>query len=132
MRTTIGWRISIHRRSRGIRPYGLTFAMFSAAMTFTVPAVFPRFARSSLWLLDAMRPSAFGIYLLHFIFLIWLQYIVYDPGFPVLVKFAIVFIGTLSMSWALTVLLRKIALVARAIWGVILDCSAVTAQKWSR
>ena len=95
--------------------YGLVFAMFSAAMTFTVPVVFLRFARSSLWLLDAMQPSAYGIYLLHFIFLIWLQYIVYDPAFPAFVKFAIVFAGTLSMSWALTVLLRKIPLVARTI-----------------
>jgi surface polysaccharide O-acyltransferase-like enzyme len=95
--------------------YGLAFAMFSAAMTFTVPAVFLRFARSSLWLLDAMQPSAYGIYLLHFIFLIWLQYIVYDPAFPAFVKFAIVFAGTLSMSWALTVLLRKIPVVARTI-----------------
>jgi surface polysaccharide O-acyltransferase-like enzyme len=95
--------------------YGLVFAMFSAAMTFTVPVVFLRFARSSLWLLDAMQPSAYGIYLLHFIFLIWLQYIVYDPAFPAFVKFAIVFAGTLSMSWALTVLLRKIPVVARTI-----------------
>jgi peptidoglycan/LPS O-acetylase OafA/YrhL len=95
--------------------YGLAFAMFSAAMTFTVPAIFLRFARSSLWLLDTMRPSAYGIYLLHFIFLIWLQYIVFDPAFPAFVKFAIVFTGTLSMSWALTVLLRKIPVVARTI-----------------
>jgi surface polysaccharide O-acyltransferase-like enzyme len=95
--------------------YGLAFAAFSAAMTFTVVTVFLRCARSSLWLLDAMRPSAYGIYLLHFIFLIWLQYIVYDPAFPAFVKFAIVFIGTLSMSWALTVLLRKIPVVARTI-----------------
>jgi peptidoglycan/LPS O-acetylase OafA/YrhL len=95
--------------------YGLAFAMFSAAMMFTVAAVFLRFARSSVWLLDAMRTSAYGIYLLHFIFLIWLQYIVYDPAFPAFVKFAIVFTGTLSMSWALTVLLRKIPVVARTI-----------------
>ena len=95
--------------------HGLAFAMFSAAMTFTAPAVFLRFARSSLWLLDAMRPSAYGIYLLHFIFLIWLQYIVFDPAFPVFVKFAIVFTGTLSMSWALTVLVRRIPIVARTI-----------------
>jgi surface polysaccharide O-acyltransferase-like enzyme len=95
--------------------YGLAFAMFSAAMTFTVPAIFLRFARSSLWLLDAMQPSAYGVYLLHFIFLIWLQYIVYDPAFPAFVKFAIVFTGTLSMSWALTVLLRKIPVVGRTI-----------------
>jgi hypothetical protein len=79
------------------------------------PAVFLRLAGSSLWLLDAMRPSAYGICLLHFIFLIWLQYIVYDSAFPAFVKFAIVFTGTLSMSRALTVLLRKIPIVARTI-----------------
>jgi peptidoglycan/LPS O-acetylase OafA/YrhL len=95
--------------------YGLAFATFSAAMTFTVPAIFLRSARSSLRLFDAMRPSAYGIYLLHFIFLIWLQYIVYDRTFPAFVKFAIVFAGTLSMSWGLTLLLRKIPLVARTI-----------------
>jgi hypothetical protein len=95
--------------------YGLAFAMFSAAMTFTVPAVFLRFDRSSFWLLDAMQPSAYGIYLLHFIPLIWLQYLVYDPAFPAFVKFAIVFTGTLSMSWALTVLLRKMLVAARMI-----------------
>src|ERR1700732_3416929 len=58
--------------------YGLAFATFSAAMTFTVPAIFLRSARSSLRLLDAMRTSAYGVYLLHFIFLIWLQSLVYD------------------------------------------------------
>jgi hypothetical protein len=95
--------------------YGLAFAMFSAAMTFTVPAVFLRFERSSFGLLDAIRPSAYGIYLLHFIPLIWLQYAVYDPAFPAFAKFAIVFTGTLSISWALTVLLRKMPAVARMI-----------------
>jgi surface polysaccharide O-acyltransferase-like enzyme len=95
--------------------YGLAFAMFSAAMTFTVPAVFLRFERSSFRLLDAMRPSAYGIYLLHFIPLIWLQYVVYDPAFAAFVKFAVVFTGTLSISWALTVLLRKIPVAARMV-----------------
>jgi surface polysaccharide O-acyltransferase-like enzyme len=95
--------------------YGLAFATFSAAMTFTVPTIFLRFEQSSFRLLDAMRPQAYGIYLLHFIPLIWLQYAVYDPTFPAFVKFAIVFTGTLSISWALTVLLRKIPAVARMI-----------------
>ena len=62
-----------------------------------------------------MRRSAYGIYLVHFIPLIWVQYAVYDPAFPAFVKFAIVFAGTLSISWGLTVLLRKIPVVARTI-----------------
>jgi surface polysaccharide O-acyltransferase-like enzyme len=95
--------------------YGTAFAMFSAAMAFTVPATSLRLSRSSLWLLDAMRPSAYGIFLFHYMFIIWLQYFVYDPAWPAGVKAAIVFAGTLGGSWLLTVLLRKIPLVARTI-----------------
>jgi surface polysaccharide O-acyltransferase-like enzyme len=95
--------------------YGLAFALFSAAMTFTVPAFFVRFAESGWRLLDALQPSAYGIYLLHYIFIIWLQYAVYSLSLHAGVKFAIVFVGTLALSWALTVMLRKIPIVARLI-----------------
>ena len=95
--------------------YGLAFAMFSAAMTFTVPAIFLRFAESDWRLLDALQPSAYGVYLLHYIFIIWLQYAVYDCSLPAGIKFAIVFAGTLAMSWGLTMMLRKIPAVARMI-----------------
>jgi surface polysaccharide O-acyltransferase-like enzyme len=93
--------------------YGVAFAMFSAAMAFTVLATSLRLAKSSLSLLDAMQPSAYGIFLVHYMFIIWLQYAVYDHAFPSLVKFAIVFAGTLSLSWGIVVLLRKIPFVAR-------------------
>jgi hypothetical protein len=95
--------------------YGAAFASYSAAMAFIVPAASLRLARSSLGLLDAMQPSAYGIYLFHYIFIIWLQYLVYDPAWPAVVKFAIVFTGTLGGSWLLTILLRKIPFVARMI-----------------
>jgi surface polysaccharide O-acyltransferase-like enzyme len=95
--------------------YGLAFACYSAAMAFTVAAIFVRFANSPWHLFDAVQPSAYGIYLVHYIFIIWLQYALYDEPFPAFVKFAIVFAGTLSMSWAVTVMLRKIPLVARVI-----------------
>jgi Acyltransferase family len=62
--------------------YATMFAMFSAAMAFTVASTSLRLSRSSLWLLDAMQPSAYGIFLLHYMFIIWLQYVVYDPAWP--------------------------------------------------
>jgi len=95
--------------------YATMFAMFSAAMAFTVASTSLRLSRSSLWLLDAMQPSAYGIFLLHYMFIIWLQYVVYDPAWPAGVKAAIVFAGTLGGSWLLTVWLRKIPFVARMI-----------------
>ena len=98
--------------------YGLAFALFSAAMAFTVPAIFLRFTQGPWSLLDRLQPSAYGVYLLHYIFIIWLQYAVYDTSLHASVKFAIVFTGTLSISWGLTVMLRKIPPVARMIYGV--------------
>jgi hypothetical protein len=95
--------------------YGLAFAVYSAAMAFAVTAIFLRSAASRCSLNDAMQPSAYGVYLLHYIFIIWLQYAVYETSFPAFVKFSIVMSGTLSMSWGLTVILRKISVVARMI-----------------
>ena len=101
----LSWRIG----------YGVAFALFSGAMAFAEPGFFLRFAKTPMRLLDAMRPSAYGIFLVHYIFIIWLQYAVYDPAWPPFVKFAIVFAGTLAGSWAAVVLLRKIPFVGRMI-----------------
>src|ERR1700742_1684032 len=95
--------------------YGLAFALFSAAMTFLEPSLFLRFAPGSWRVLDALRPSAYGIFLVHYIFIIWLQYAVYGLAWHAGVKAVVVFAGTLSLSWSLIVLLRKIPLVARMI-----------------
>jgi surface polysaccharide O-acyltransferase-like enzyme len=95
--------------------YGLAFATYSGAMAFLVSALFLRFASAEWRLLDALRPSAYGVYLLHYIFVIWLQYAVYGYPLPAAVKFAIVLAGTLSLSWGLTAALRRIPAVARMI-----------------
>jgi peptidoglycan/LPS O-acetylase OafA/YrhL len=95
--------------------YSLAFAIFSAAMCFTIPAIHLSFAKTRWRLLDAMQPSAYGIYLLHYIFIVWLQYAVFDLRLHAGAKFAIVFLGTLSLSWAIAGGLRKIPLVGRMI-----------------
>ena len=84
-------------------------------MTAFVPAVFLHLARSRVPLLDAMQKQAYGIYLIHFIPLIWMQYVISDPPLPAFVKFLIVFAVTLSASWAATMVLRKIPAVAKVI-----------------
>jgi len=101
----LSWRVA----------YGLAFALFSGAMAFAEPGFFLRFAKLPLRLLDAMRPNAYGIFLTHYVFIIWLQYAVYAPALPAFVKFAIVFACTLTGSWATTVLLRKIPVMRRMI-----------------
>ena len=101
----LGWKIG----------YGLAFALFSGAMAFAEPAIFLRFARGNWAFMDALRPSAYGIFLVHYIIIIWLQYAVYDYALPAAIKAAVVLAGTLSISWALVLALRKIPFVARMI-----------------
>lgn len=91
--------------------YGLAFALFSGGMAFAEPGFFLRTAKLPMRLLDAIQPSAYGIFLIHYIFIIWLQYVVYDPAWSPFIKFAIVFTGTLTGSWVTVVLMRKIPVV---------------------
>jgi surface polysaccharide O-acyltransferase-like enzyme len=101
----LSWRVA----------YGLAFALFSGAMAFAEPGFFLRSAKLPMRLLDAMRPNAYGIFLTHYIFIIWLQYAVYELTLPAFVKMLIVFVGTLAGSWTLTVALRKIPALGRMI-----------------
>jgi surface polysaccharide O-acyltransferase-like enzyme len=84
-------------------------------MAFAEPGIFLRFANADWRWMDALQPSAYGVFLVHYIFIIWLQYAIYDFSLPAVVKAAIVFAGTLSISWALVAALRKIPFVARMI-----------------
>ena len=94
--------------------YALAFASYSAAQTLNVMALFLRFSNDGSSILDPLRDSAYGIYLIHYVPVLWLQYALYDislsPTMQVtaIIKAAIVFVLTLSLSWAATAVLRRI------------------------
>jgi hypothetical protein len=94
--------------------YALAFVSYSAAQTFNILALFLRFDNDGSSILDPLRDSAYGIYLIHYVPVLWLQYVLYDFSFgPVMqlsaiTKAVIVFILTLALSWAATVALRRI------------------------
>jgi hypothetical protein len=94
--------------------YALAFVSYSAAQTFNILALFLRFSNDGSSVLDPLRDSAYGIYLIHYVPVLWLQYVLYDFSFsPVMqlsaiIKAIIVFVLTLAFSWAATVALRKI------------------------
>jgi hypothetical protein len=95
--------------------YGTAFAIFSAVMAFTVLATSLRLSRASLWLLDAMQPSAYGIFSSTTCSSSGCNISSTTRHGPPASRQAIVFAVTLGGSWLLTVLLRKIPLVARTI-----------------
>jgi surface polysaccharide O-acyltransferase-like enzyme len=94
--------------------YALAFASYGAAQTLNILALFLRFDNDGSSILDPLRDSAYGIYLIHYVPVLWLQYALYDFSLaPVIqlsaiLKAVIVFILTLALSWAATVALRRI------------------------
>jgi hypothetical protein len=94
--------------------YALAFVAFSASQTFNVLALFLRFSNDGSSVLDPLRDNAYGIYLIHYVPVLWLQYWLYGFSFgPVMqisaiIKAVIVFILTLASSWAATAALRRI------------------------
>ena len=88
--------------------YGLAFVLFSAAMLFALLAYFLRFKTAGWSVLDPLQHDAYGIFLVHYVFVLWIQYYLFDIDVPAIAKALIAFFGTLGLSWATSALLRQI------------------------
>ena len=55
-----------------------------------------------LWILDSLSANAYSIYLLHYAFVVWLQYLLLESGIVAPAKAALVLAGALSASWAIS------------------------------
>jgi len=88
--------------------YALFFVTFSAAILFAILAYFLRFKRSGFSLLDPMQSDAYGMFLVHYPIVLWLQYWLFDFDLPAIVKALIALVATVALSWATTAALRKI------------------------
>ncbi len=77
----------------------LAFPPACAAGALALLAVCLRFAGKRMGL-ESLSANAYGIYLAHYVFVIWLQYALLDSSLPAIAKAALVFGGALLMSWA--------------------------------
>jgi surface polysaccharide O-acyltransferase-like enzyme len=90
------------------------FACFSASQTVNLLALFLRFDSRDRSILDPLRENSFGIFLIHYAPLLWLQYALYGitlapiPQVTAILKAVIVFVLTVAISWSATLALRKI------------------------
>jgi len=93
----------------------LAFALSCASSCFAFFALFLRFAARRTPLFDTAGENAYGLYLVHYVFVVWLQYALLDAALPALAKGCIVFAGVLALSWATTSALRRAPLAWRLI-----------------
>jgi glucan biosynthesis protein C len=91
------------------------FVVEMALAVLALTSVFLRFARRHVPVLDSLSANSYGIYIIHYLVIIWLQYAVLRPNLSALAKGAIVFFGGLALCWALVAALRRIRAVARII-----------------
>jgi peptidoglycan/LPS O-acetylase OafA/YrhL len=88
--------------------YGVFFVAFSAAILFAILAFFLRFRQSGWSILDPMQNDAYGMFLVHYPIVLWLQYWLFDFDVPAIAKAAVAFGLTVALSWAATAALRRI------------------------
>jgi len=105
-----------HGASLGARiAADLSFVPACAAGCFFLIAVCLRFATGTSRLLRYLSANAYGLYLVHYVFIVWLQYTLLAAPLFAIVKAVIVFGGTLFLSLATTFAVQRFSWGARLI-----------------
>ena len=84
-----------------------TFVLSCAASSLAFLAIFTRFARRPNRIADSLSANAFGIYLVHYFCVTWLQLALLDTPLSGAAKGTLVFLGAVAASWGLTAGFRR-------------------------
>jgi peptidoglycan/LPS O-acetylase OafA/YrhL len=94
---------------------GSLWVLSCAASCFGFMSFFARFATKRRAVFDSLTDNAYGMYLIHYAFVSWLQYALLPASLSGFVKGVLVTLGTIILSWGTTAALRRIPAVARVI-----------------
>jgi hypothetical protein len=92
-----------------------SFVLACAAGCFFLLALSLRFSTMHSPILDHLAVNAYGLYLVHYVFVVWLQYALLTTSLFAVVKAAIVFSGTLALSLVTNAAVERIPFGARFI-----------------
>lgn len=95
-------------------------AALSLVVACTTGCLFPlaaalRFFRRRRRAVDSLSANAYGIYLVHYVFVVWLQFALLGAPLPAIGKAVIVFAATLLASWPLAAALGSISFGSRPV-----------------
>jgi glucans biosynthesis protein C len=93
----------------------ISYAVACAGGCFFVMAGCLRFGAIRSRIFDNLAENAFGMYLVHYLFVVWLQYALLGVAMFAVAKGSIVFGGTLLLAWATTAAMRFIPFGSRLI-----------------
>ena len=85
---------------------GISFALACASGCFFMLAVCLRFGAKRSRIFGSLARDAFGMYLFHYMFVVWLQYALLGMAWFAIAKAVVVFGGTAVLSWMTTEAMR--------------------------
>ena len=88
-------------------------ALVVTTVCLAFSAVFLRFAGARSTVTDSLSEHAYAIYLVHYVFVVWLQYALLGAATPAIGKGMLVFAGTLLLSWGVAAGAGRLALLAQ-------------------
>jgi surface polysaccharide O-acyltransferase-like enzyme len=106
--------IIVLMRSGKFAAAAIMFPVSCAASSLFVIALVVRFVRSWRWA-DSLSANAYGIYLVHYAFVIWIQYLALRWPMPAFVKGSIVSLAAVGISWMTVALIRRSEPIARVV-----------------
>jgi peptidoglycan/LPS O-acetylase OafA/YrhL len=92
-----------------------TFVLCCGTISFAFVALFRRFAVAHRPVLDSLSASSYGMYLVHYPIVVWLQFALLAVALGPVAKGAIVSAGAIALSWAIVVALRRAPVIARVL-----------------
>jgi surface polysaccharide O-acyltransferase-like enzyme len=93
----------------------LTFVLCCGTISFGFIALFRRFAVARQPVFDSLSASSYGMYLIHYPAVVWLQFALLPVALGPIAKAAIVSAGVVALSWGIVVALRRVPVIARVL-----------------
>jgi surface polysaccharide O-acyltransferase-like enzyme len=93
----------------------IAFVVCCWAIVSGMTGLFLRFAKRRVRIFDSLSENSYGIYVVHYVFVTWLQYLLLGSALAPSVKGMVVFAGTLILSWGTVAAIRRIPAVAKVI-----------------
>jgi hypothetical protein len=93
----------------------IAFVLCCGATVLGMTGLFIRFVKRRVGIFDSLSENSYGIYVVHYVFVTWLQYLLLGSALAPSVKGMVVFVGTLILSWGTVAAIRRIPAVAKII-----------------
>jgi peptidoglycan/LPS O-acetylase OafA/YrhL len=93
----------------------LTFVLCCGTISFAFIALFRRFAVARQPVSDSLSASSYGMYLIHYPIVVWLQFAMLAVSLSPIAKASIVYTGAVALSWGIVVALRLVPVIARVL-----------------